>query len=75
MLRINDVGSRPMMLHFAQTEFSRAFRVFRGKKHPPFTIASFPQPFGLANLLNLCYNLYTLYNKLKKENVYERKST
>ena len=32
MLRINDVGLRPMMLRFAQTEFSRAFCVFRGKK-------------------------------------------
>ena len=26
---------------------SRAFRVFRGKKQPPFTVAPFPRPFGL----------------------------
>ena len=47
MLRINDVGLRPMMLRFAQTEFSRTFRVFIGKKHSSFTVAPFPRPFEL----------------------------
>ena len=31
MLPINDVSLRPMILRFAQTEFLRAFHVFRGK--------------------------------------------
>ena len=48
MLRINDVSLRQMILRFAQTEFSRAFHVFRGKKHTFFTIADFYEPFGLG---------------------------
>ena len=46
---------------------SRAFRVFRGKKHHPFTIAPFLEPFGLEPatlweyiefILFLWYNLF-----------------
>ena len=56
MLRINDVGSRPMMLRSAQTEFSRAFRVFRGKKQLAFIVAPFFESYGLETV-TLCKHL------------------
>ena len=47
----NDVALRAKgKLHFPNTnalDFWGAFRVFSGKKQPPFTIAPFPRPYGL----------------------------
>ena len=46
-------------------DFGGAFRVFRGKKQPFFTIAPFPRPFGLERVTFvvelfevLCYNIF-----------------
>ena len=42
------------------------FRVFRGKKHPSFTIAPFPRPYGLepSMFLRIEYQMVVLCKKM-----------
>ena len=48
MLSINDVALGANGMFQAQKSLIfKGFSCFRGKKHPPFTIAPFPRPYGL----------------------------